>query len=109
MKKYLILAFIIGTTAGTYAQDHSFSARVTRQQRSVRQQQTNAGPSVRQVGALPRAAQGNPIQLLNPAAPARYFGPPEETVAPGVDAQAANAPTRGGPRYTGLILFGLRW
>jgi hypothetical protein len=55
----------------------------------------------REAGAIPRAARGgNPIQMINPMAPRRYYGDVEDTVT-----YDPNDPRR----ITGLILLGLRW
>ena len=52
-------------------------------------------------GALPRGARGgNPLQLLNPMAPRRYYGSVEDTVT-----YDPNNPSR----VTGIILVGIRW
>src|SRR5947209_1865388 len=113
MKKYLILALTIAAAGSAIAQSErstgSFSAPVGRQTKRVQRQPAEPSRGV-PVGALSRAARGNPLQMLNPRAPQKYYGPPDETVVPAPHATTpANSQEREEPRYAGLILFGLRW
>ncbi|CAN5304476.1 hypothetical protein BH20VER2_BH20VER2_04490 [soil metagenome] len=107
MKKLLIAAFVIGFAAighNSEAQTArgTFTAPSTADQRRDQVDQRRVPPPsrTREVGAIPRAARGNPAQMLNPGAPQRYYGHPEETVV--ADPQNPN-------RTVGIILFGLRW
>ncbi len=101
MKKFLFLGLLIAAAATASAQTRSFTAptgpvRPTGVERPI--------PPVgkgQAAGALPRAARGgNPVQMINPTAPREYYGAPEDTVAPD---------TQDPRRYTGVILFGLRF
>ncbi len=93
---------VIAAAATAGAQ--SFSAGVTARNKAMRKQALNP-TSTRAVGAFPRVSR-NPIQLLNPLAPRRYYGPPEETVT---WEPYFNRDRFSGSPITGLILFGLRW
>jgi hypothetical protein len=62
------------------------------------------------VGALSRAARGNPAQMINPAAPQRYYASPDETVSGEDPDRARNAGAESNHfRSTGVILFGVRF
>ncbi|CAN5526396.1 hypothetical protein BH20VER1_BH20VER1_31480 [soil metagenome] len=107
MKKLLIAAFVIGFSAlGHNAEAQTargtFTAPATPEARRDQVDQRRVPPPTRtrEVGAVPRAARGNPAQILNPLAPQRYYAPPEETVV---------ADPQNPERTVGLILFGLRW
>lgn len=100
MKKYLLATLLIAGAAIGTANGQSFSAPANQPQR---ERPERKAPPVRQrapVGAVPRATRGNPVQMLNPKAPAKYYGTPDETVT-----YDPNNPTR----VTGIILFGLRF
>ena len=104
MKKTLLAAlFLTGVgIVSARAQTQTYSAPINRTNRTARH-----APEVnrtRAVGAFPRTAR-NPIQLLNPRAPQRYYGPPQETVVYETENYEANHH----PRVNGLILFGLVW
>jgi hypothetical protein len=110
MKKYLILGLLVSVAAGASAKPRTFTASTTTQGKTRVERNVNVSTTPVQVGALPRGGRGNPLHLFNPKAPRKYFGSPEETVVP--DAYYFHAPyevAREGARYTGLILFGLRW
>lgn len=70
----------------------------------MREQPTRRPPVIAHqrpaVGALPRAARGNPLQMVNPLAPRKYYGTPDETVT--YDQYNPS-------HITGIIFFGLRW
>ncbi len=109
MKKILVLAFLIAAAGLCTAGAQTYSAQVgaNKHQRSQRYAPVySRGP----VGAFPRAARGNPIQMLNPRAPQKYYGPPWETVVPD-DVANSTGHNRGESlnRFTGVILFGFRW
>jgi len=100
MKKHLVVVFLFAVAGLATAGAQTFSAPVNEQRREpVRRPppQTYVRPAV---GALPRAARGNPIQMLNPRAPAKYYGSADETVT--YDSYNPS-------HITGLIFFGLRW
>ncbi len=100
MKKYLLAALVItGAAIGT-ANAQSFSAPANQTARERVEKPVTPLPRRAPVGALPRATRGNPVQMLNPKAPAKYYGTPDETVT-----YDQNNPSR----ITGIILFGLRF
>ncbi len=101
MKKLLFVGFAIAAAGLTTAGAQSFTTGVgpdKRQQETRRPPAPVAGRPV--AGALPRAARGNPIQMLNPGAPERYRGSVDDTVT-----YDPNNPSR----ITGIILAGVRW
>ena len=60
-----------------------------------------------EIGAFTRAARGgNPVQMINPAAPRKYYGAPEDTVTwqPNFRRERYT-----GHEVTGIILFGIVW
>ena len=78
MKPFLIVSlFLVGITASVSAQNFTAPARTQQVQRKKAPPPT----SRREVtGVIPRAIRGgNPLQMLNPRAPARY-GTAEESV-----------------------------
>ena len=100
MKKHFLAALLLTLAAAGTAHAQTFSAPVNDKPRDhVRQ---FAPVTVRrEVGAFPRAARGgNPLQMLNPRAPQRYYGTPDETVT--YDQYNPS-------HITGIIFFGLRW
>ena len=109
MKKFLILTFMLGAAATASAQSSRFSAAVNQQNKTPAQRQAVEPRRPVAIGAFPRAARGNPLQLLNPLAPARYYGPPQETVVSAPQTQAGSQHQREEPQYAGVILFGWRW
>ena len=106
MKKYIIAAFLGAAVAGaadaqtTTTTRQTFTAPVgPDRERTVRREPPVR--AAREAGAIPRAAKGgNPAQMLNPMAPRRDYGTPDDTVT-----YDQNDPSR----ITGIILFGLRW
>jgi hypothetical protein len=78
MKTLLVLGFlIVATTASVSAQ--SFSTAVRPKQ--MPQKKAAPLPAREVTGVIPRAVRGgNPLQMLNPRAPARY-GTAEQSVA----------------------------
>jgi hypothetical protein len=109
MKKFLLAAFVIGAAAigsATTAEAQTTGVRGTfthphvPTERDRTLDRVTPRTTTREVGAIPRAARGNPAQMVNPRAPQRYYGHPEETVV--TDPQNPN-------RVVGIILFGLRW
>lgn len=113
MKKYLLAGLVIAGAAIGTANAQSYSAPANRNTDRIRNEQpvtpiTRRGP----VGAITRGARGgNPAQLINPAAPRRYYGAPEETISPEEQGdRGRNAAGEGNHfRSTGVILFGLRF
>ena len=109
MKKSLVVAFIVAAAGLSTAGAQTFTAKVdaAKQERSRRYAPVySRGP----VGAFPRSARGNPIQMINPRAPQKYYGPPQETVVAN-DVPSSPGHNRGESVniYTGLILLGFRW
>jgi hypothetical protein len=110
MKKYLAAALVIAAFAISTAGAQTFSTPVNPRPRDRAQRAPAPLSSGKAVGAFPRAARGNPLQLINPRAPQHYYGPPQETVA--VDDVTSGPPYNRGEsvnRFTGVILFGFRW
>ncbi len=105
MKKFLLVAFF-ATVAGLAtagAQTQSFSVPTASRDQRMQQQRQPPIPPVRrgELGAFPRAAKGgNPVQMVNPGAPRKYYGAPQDTVT-----WDPSNPSR----ITGLILFGFAW
>ena len=100
MKKHLLVVFLIAIAGAATASAQSFSSPANEKRREAARRpppQTSMRPAV---GAFPRAARGNPIQMLNPRAPSKYYGSVDETVT--YDPYNPS-------RITGIILFGLRW
>ena len=85
MKKLLALAFVLAaaglTTAGaqTQRQTETYTAPVGEPRRETAQRPPPTVAPRPVAGALPRAVRGNPLQMLNPLAPAKY-GTAEENV-----------------------------
>ena len=102
MKKSLLAIFVLAAfgfvTAEAQTQSFTAPAGAKRSERTPRRPAPvyTRGP----IGAFPRAARGNPIQMLNPRAPQKYFGPPQDTFTYDQDNPS---------RVTGLIFFGFRW
>ena len=103
MKKYIIAAFLGAAVAGAAEAQttrQTFSAPVGSERERTERREAPVRPP-REAGAVPRAIRGgNPAQMLNPMAPRRYYGTPDDTVT-----YDQNNPSR----VTGIILFGLRW
>ena len=103
MKKFLIASFLAGVAiSSAEAQSRqTFTAPVGTERREETGRRTAPIAPSREAGAIPRAARGgNPAQMLNPMAPRRYYGTPDDTVT-----YDQNNPSR----ITGIILFGIRW
>lgn len=101
MKKFFAVAFLIVAAGLGTAGAQTFSAPVGDNNRPQPTRRPPPAPIQRQsVGAFPRAARGNPLQMLNPRAPERYRGSVGDTVT-----YDPNNPSR----ITGLIFFGIRW
>ena len=105
MKTFLIASFL--TVAAAISADaqtvRGTLSAPTGDARTDRTERRTAAPTrARQPeGALPRGARGgNPLQLLNPMAPRRYYGNVDDTVT-----YDPNDPRR----VTGIILVGIRW
>ena len=110
MKKSLVVAFIVAAASLYTAGAQTFTAKVDAAKKESSRRYApvySRGP----VGAFPRAARGNPIQMINPRAPQKYYGPPQETVVADDVSTAPNRTSRGEStnRYAGVILFGFRW
>jgi len=108
MKKLLLAALLV-TAAGiaeSNAQTRTFRAPAG--ERGERAQRRTAEPvRPKEIGAFPRAVRGgNPAHLINPMAPRRYYGPPQDTVT--TEPYGGRDPYTGN-RVTGLILFGIAW
>ena len=111
MKKYLLTGLMIAAATIGTANAQEISAPADRAPRVRTEKPVTPIARRAPVGAMPRAARGNPAQMINPAAPARYYGPPEETVSserPADRTRNAAAESNQFP-HTGLILFGLRF
>jgi hypothetical protein len=106
MKKLLVVALLFTAAGLSTAGAQTFRAGVGDTRQGQQARRAPATPYQRApVGALPRATRGNPLQMLNPRAPQKYYGPPEDTVTwnyPNRDPYTRH-------EITGLILFGLRW
>ncbi len=108
MKKYLLAVVLVAAAglASAEAQTRSFTAPAG--ERNERVQRKAPQPVRRtEIGAFPRAARGgNPVHLINPGAPAKYFGPPQDTVT---WEPMFNRDRYSRSQITGLILFGIAW
>lgn len=106
MKKHLLVVALIAMAGAASAHAQSFSSPANQNRREAVRRQAPPQPATpRPIGAFHRATRGNPIQMINPRAPQKYYGPVEETVTwePfGRDPHTRN-------QITGLILLGLRW
>ncbi len=107
MKKLIVAAsFVIAVAAAGSAEAQTARGTFTAptgDARTERTERRTATPTrARQAeGALPRGTRGgNPLQLLNPMAPRRYYGSVDDTVT-----YDPNDPRR----ITGIILVGIRW
>ena len=110
MKKIFLVA-LLATAAGVVTSEAQ--TRTTfRAQTGARSENLDRGrtpePARRgEIGAIPRAARGgNPVQMLNPAAPRRYFGAPQATVTA---EPYFNRERYTGHQITGIILVGVVW
>lgn len=100
MKKYLLVASLATLAALGTAKAQSFSAPVNDNRQERVQRPPAPVSQTKTVGAFPRAARGNPLQMLNPRAPQKYRAAPPDTVT----FDEANP-----SHITGIILFGFRW
>lgn len=100
MKKHLLLGLAIAGAALGSAHAQSFSAPANQPKKPAPERPVAPVRQRPPVGALPRATRGNPIQMINPRAPKKYYGTPDETVT-----YDPNNPSH----VTGIILFGIRW
>lgn len=108
MKSFVILGLLIAASTAA-AQTATFSAPATQERtttKTTRQEIVRSAP--RPVGAFVRTSR-NPVQLINPAAPREYYGPPDETVVMDQRDRRPDEIAKTGPVYTGVILFGFRW
>ena len=109
MKKILLVALLVaaGGIATSEAQTRaSFRARADARGENI---ERRAPQPVRrgEVGAIPRAVRGgNPVQMLNPRAPQRYYGAPQDTVTA---EPYFNRERYTGHQITGIILVGVVW
>ena len=104
MKTFLITSFLI-VAAAISAEAQTARGTLTAPAGDARTDRTERRTAPvrarRAEGALPRAARGgNPLQMINPAAPRHYYGDVEDTVT-----YDPNDPRR----ITGIILVGIRW
>ena len=100
MKKYLLLGLLIAGAAVGTANAQSFSAPANQPKKQPTDRPVAPVRERAPVGAFPRETRGNPIQMINPRAPKKYYGTPDETVT-----YDPNNPSH----VTGIILFGIRW
>jgi hypothetical protein len=109
MKKIFLVALLVAGAglATSEAQTRTtFSAQTGVRSENI---QRSAPPPTRrgEIGAIPRAVRaGNPIQMLNPRAPRRYYGAPQDTVTwePLFIRERYT-----GHQVTGIILAGITW
>jgi len=106
MKTFLALFFVAGCVATASAQSYTAQSAPVR---AIQRRPAAVAQAPVATGALPRAARGNPLQMVNPFAPAKYYGPPEETVMPAPYTSVAFQRQREQPEYSGVILLGWRW
>lgn len=110
MKKHLLVALVIAGAAIGTAHAQSFSAPAGTSARERVEKPVTPLPRRAPVGAFPRATRGNPLQMVNPNAPARYYGSPSETVSRDRPEEVKSAGLDGNVfPVTGIILFGLRF
>jgi hypothetical protein len=103
MKTKLLAVLLVSVAGIVSAQTETKTYTVPTKKSGHVKQQTEFAPT-RATGAIPRAGR-NPLQMLNPRAPQRYYGTPQETVV----TDTANYEANHHPQVTGLILFGLGW
>ena len=109
MKKIVLVALLAvaaGITTSEAQSRASFGARVGSRAENV-ERRTPEPVRRGETGAITRAARGgNPIQMLNPGAPRKYYGAPEDTVT-----WEPNFGRERDTRHqiTGIILFGIVW
>ena len=110
MNKYLLVGFLVAVAAVGSARAQSFRAPVNDERTERAQRPPPPLYRDKVVGAFPRAARGNPLQLLNPRAPQKYRGAPQDTVSVD-DSQRQPQRNQGESpnRFAGVVLFGIRW
>ncbi|MGI8438007.1 MAG: hypothetical protein ACR2NX_14100 [Chthoniobacterales bacterium] len=101
MKKYFFAAIFATAAAAGTAHAQSFSAPVNGKPKDNVRRFAPVTSRTGEVGAATRAVRGgNPLQMINPRAPQRYYGTPDATFT--YDSYNPS-------HVTGLIFFGLRW
>ena len=109
MKKYFAAAFVIAAFAISTAGAQNLTTTVNGQQQQTKQKKQEAPvPRGKSVGAFVRTA-GDPIQLVNPRAPQRYYGRVEDTVVQGDDFPPPHNRGESINRFAGVVLFGFTW
>jgi hypothetical protein len=109
MKKFVLVA-LLATAAGIATSEAqtraSFRARADARGENIERRPPE--PVRRgEIGAIPRAVRGgNPVQMLNPRAPRRYFGAPQDTVTA---EPYFNRERYTGHKTNGIILVGVVW
>ena len=100
MKKYFSIASVIVAAGLSSAGAQTFTAPVG--EKPTQPARRPPAPVYERpvAGAIPRAARGNPVQMLNPGAPQKYRGSVDDTVTYDPDNPS---------RITGIILAGIRW
>lgn len=112
MKKYLLVGLVIAGAAIGTANAQSFTAPANpNAKQRLETKPVTPLPRREAVGAFPRAVRGNPIQMINPGAPQRYFGAPSETVSAEHQPERPRNAAREGNHFenTGVILVGVRF
>jgi hypothetical protein len=107
MKKHLLVVFLIAVAgaASAHAQNQNFSAQGGSRDQRLQRQAPPAPARRGEIGAFTRGVRGgNPLQLINPRAPRKYYGAPQDTVT---WEQRGDPYTRS--QITGVILFGIVW
>ena len=107
MKKHFLVVFLIAIAGSVtaHAQTQNFSAQGGSREQAVQRQAPPAPARRGEIGAFTRGVRGgNPLQIINPRAPRRYYGAPQDTVT---WEQRGDFHTRS--QITGLILFGIVW
>ena len=109
MKKYIAAAFVLAAFALSTAGAQTLTTTVNgHQQQSKQQKQAAVLPRPKTVGAFVRTA-GDPIQLVNPRAPQRYYGRVEDTVVEGDNNPPPHNRGESVNRFAGVVLFGFTW
>jgi hypothetical protein len=110
MKKIFLVALLVaaGGIATSEAQTRaSFRAQTGARSENLERGRTPEPTRRGEIGAIPRAVRGgNPVQMLNPQAPRRYFGAPQDTVTA---EPYFNRERYTGHHITGIILIGVVW
>jgi hypothetical protein len=110
MKKFFLVALLVTATSIVTSEAQgptTFRARAGARGENNLERRPPEPVRRGEVGAIPRAVRGgNPIQMLNPMAPRRYFGPPQDTVTA---EPYFNRERYTGHTVTGIIVFGIVW